>query len=272
MEQRDKIIDSETGYESHSEKLKFDDIDLLYENFPSDNSKHPLNDYFNSLESFLKFVSDDIEYSSSMIDNLVKYIKENRSSEETEILLDAVSEENKTIKNFVLALSGFFENYNSSELEDIRFNNFMDDILVRIAGYTESKKISIFKKFGADVNVRVNKEQFYLACFHLIKSWCENLAQNSKIFITSRENNNKIEIEIKDNISGIPDETLQYIFEPTNPAEHDWEFSLVFANKIIKDHFGKISVNRSDKLNTLIITLPVIIENDFNSLINERLV
>ena len=272
MEQRDKIIDSETGDDSKSERLKFEDIDLLYENFPSDNSKHSLNDYFNSLGSFLKFLSDDIEYSTGLIDNLTKHIKDNKNSDEIDILLNAVNEENKTIKNFILALSGFFENYNNSEFENVRFNNFMDDILIRIAGYTESKKISIFKKFESDVIVRINKEQFYLACFHIIKSWCENIDENGKIFITSRENNDKIEIEFRDNISGIPDEILQYIFEPSNPLVHNWEFGLVLANKIINNHLGKISVNRSDEFNILIVTLPIITKNEFDNIINERLI
>jgi len=207
-----------------------------------------------------------------LIDNLLMHIKNNKSSDGTDILLDAVDKENNTIKNTLLALSGFFENSTKPELENLKFNDLMDDILIRLAGYTESKKISIFKKFEADVNVKINQEQFYLACFHITKSWCENIGKNGKIFITSRENNNKIEIEFKDNISGIPDEILKYIFEPSNPLEHDWEFSLVLANKIINDHFGKISVNRTAELNTLIITLPIIIENEFNNLINERLI
>ncbi|MGA9295441.1 MAG: HAMP domain-containing sensor histidine kinase [Ignavibacteriaceae bacterium] len=272
MEQRDKFIESETGDENRLEKLMYEDMDLLYENFPSDNSKHSLNDYFISLGSFLKFLSADIDYSTNLIDNLLIHIKDNKSSDNIAILLNAVNEENNTIKNFVLALSGFFENDGNPELENVNFNNLIDDILVRIAGYTESKKISIFKKLGDDVNVKVNKEQFYLACFHIIKSFCENINENGKIFITSRENNNKIEIEFRDNVSGIPDEILKYIFEPVNPLKHNWEFGLVLANKIIKDHFGKISVNRTEELNTLIVTLPIIFENDFNNLINERLI
>ncbi|MEJ2613358.1 MAG: hypothetical protein P8Z35_00215, partial [Ignavibacteriaceae bacterium] len=111
-------MDSETGDKSHLERLKFDDMDLLYENFPSDNSKHSLNDYFNSLGSFLKFVSDDIDYSTGLIDNLLMHIKDNKNSDDIDILLNAVDEENKTIKNFVLALSGFFENYDNSEPEN----------------------------------------------------------------------------------------------------------------------------------------------------------
>ena len=200
------------------------------------------------------------------------HLKNNRNSNDIDVLLNAASEENKTIKNFMLVLSNFFDDKDNLKFENVKFNNIMDDILVRLAEYTESKKISIFKKFDTNVDARINKQQFYLACFHIIKSWCENIAENGKIFITIKENNNKIEIEFRDNISGIPDEILKYIFEPSNPLEYDWEFGLVLANKIIGDHFGKLSVNRSEELNTLIITLPILTENEFNDLINERLI
>ena len=272
MEQQDKYIESGTGYENKLEKLKFEDLDLLYENFQDDNFKHSLNDYFSSLDSFLKFLSTNIEYSTNLIDNLLIHFDNVKNADDVDLLLNAVNEENRTIKNFINLLSNFFESRNNLEFENVRFNRVMNDTLVRLAEFTESQKISIFGKLGTDVYVKINKEQFYLACFHIIKSWCENISEDRKIFIKTRKNNNNIEIEFKDDIAGIPDKILKYIFEPSNPLEHDWEFDLVLANKIIKDHHGRISVNGSEELNTFTITLPIITENDFDNLITERLI
>lgn len=272
MEQQDKYTESVTRHENQLEKLKYEDMDLLYENFPSDNFKHSLNDYFSSLSSFLKFLSTNIEYSTNLIDDLLIHFDNVKNADDVDLLLNAVNEENKTIKNFINLLSNFFESRNNLEFENVRFNKVIDDILVRLAEYTESQKISIFRKLGTDVYVKIDKEQFYLACLHIIRSWCENISENRKIFITTKKNNNKIEIEFKDDIAGIPDGILKYIFEPSNPLEYDWEFDLVLANKIIKDHSGKISVNGSEELNTLIITLPIITENEFDNLINERVI
>ena len=272
MEREDKYIESGSKYDNQLEKLKFEDMDLLYENFPSDNFKHSLTDYFGSLGAFLKFLYTDIDHSTALLDNLLMHIKNNGNPNDIDILLNAANEETRTIKNLIITLQNFFEDKSGLELETVKFNGVLDDILVRLAEYTESKNISIFKKFGADVNIKIDKEQLYLACFHIIKSWCENISGNGKIFITSKENNNRIEIEFRDNNTGIPDDILKYIFEPSNPLEHEWEFDLVLANKIIKDHSGKISVNHSEKLNTLIITLPVTLEHEFNNLINERII
>ena len=270
MDQQNKYVEPGIDDRNQAEKLKFEDMDILYENFQND--KHSLNDYFSSLGSFLKFISSNIDYSTNLIDNLIAHLKDNRNPGEIELLSNAVNEENKTIKHFIGLLSGFFESRNSFVLESSEFNKVMDDILVRLAEYTESKRISIFKKFGEDVIVKIDKDQFFLACLQIIKSWCENISENGKIFITTKKNNNKIEIEFRDNISGIPDEILKYIFEPSNPLEHDWEFDLVLANKIINEHFGKISVNRSEELNTLVITLPIFRGNEFDNLISERLI
>ena len=273
MEQEEKYIGSRSAYENHLEKLKSRDMNLLYENFPMDESKHSLNDYFSSLSSFLKFLSNNIDYSTNLIDKFLIHLENNRNPDQRELLLDAIRDENKAITDFMNLLSDFFESRSNLKFENIRFNKVMDDILVKIAEYTESKKISIFKKFGTDVLVKINEAQFYLACLQIIKSWCENISENGVIYITTNtKNKNKIEIEFRDDNLGIPDEILKYIFEPSNPLEHDWEFNLVLANKIIKDHLGKISVRRSEEVDALVITLPIITENELENLINERLI
>ena len=220
----------------------------------------------------MKFLSVNIEHSTNLIENLLKHLENNDNREDVDILLRAAENENSSVKNFMVLLSNFFERKDDLELENEKFNQIMDNILIRLAEYTESKKISIFRKFGEDASVKINKEQFYLACLQIIKSWCENITEHGKIYITTKKNNEKIEIELRDSISGIPDEILKYIFEPSNPLEHEWEFGLVLANKIINDHKGKISVSRSEGLNTLTITLPAFEENEFNNLINERII
>lgn len=244
MEQRNKFIETGSGYDHQGEKLKFEDMDLLYENFPSENYKHSLSDYFKSISTFLKFLSVDINYSTNLINKLLLYLQNNRNKEDADILINAVNSENRILENFIELVSDFFENQNNIELEKVNFNRSLDDILIKIAEYTEEKKVSIFKKFDADVNVQINKEKFYLACRLIFRSWCENIEENGKIFVTTKRNDNKVEIKFKDNISGIPDEILKYIFEPSTPLEYEWEFGLVLANKIINDHCGKISVSR----------------------------
>ena len=110
MEQRDKLIESETEDESNLETLRFKDLDLLCENFSSYDSKHSLNDYFSSIGSFLKFLSDDIEYLTSLIDNLLMHLKNNKNSNNIDILLNTVDNENKTIGKISISRS---EKFNS---------------------------------------------------------------------------------------------------------------------------------------------------------------
>lgn len=268
---KDSFSETNSGDDDQIERLKFDDMDLLYENFPADTHKHFLGKYFKSLNSFLKFLSDDMHYFNNLINNLLFHLENNDNAEQKNILVNEIANENKSIKNYIDMILNFFENNNDLQLENVNLNQTLEKILVRLAEYTDSKKISIFRKFASDLKIKINEEQFYQAMFQIIKCWCQNIYEYSEIYITAGENNTNIEIEIYDNISGIPDEILKNIFEQSSPLDYEWEFGLVLANKIINDHNGKISVKRSDKLNTFTITLPDFSKNEFTDQISERI-
>ncbi len=266
-----RLIETQSGSDEQMERLKFEDMDLLYENFPTDIHKHSLGKYFRSLNSFLKFVSDDIHYFNNLINNLLFHLENNDNPEQKNILLNEVANGNKSIKNYIDMILNFFENRNDLQFEIVSLNQTMEESLVKLAEYTDSRKINIFRKFDADIKVKINKEQFYQALLQIIKSWSQNICEDGNIYITTKKNINNIEIEFYDNISGIPDEILKNIFEPSSPLDYEWEFGLVLADKIINDHNGKISVKSSDKLNTFTITLPAFNENEFSTLISERI-
>ena len=267
----DSFFEADSSNNEQIERLKFDDMDLLYENFPADIHKHSLGNYFKSLNSFLKFLSEDIHYFNNLINNLLFHLENNDNTGKKSTLVNEIANENKSIKNYIDMILNFFENRNDLQLEIVSLNRTLEEILVRLAEYADSRRISIFRKFEGDLKIKINEEQFYQAMFQIIKSWCQNIYENGQIYITALENNTNIEIEIYDNISGIPDEILKNIFEQSIPLDYEWEFGLVLANKIINDHNGKISVKRSDKINTFTITFPVFNKNEFNDQISERI-
>ena len=250
------------------EELKFEDMDVLYENVLEDtqDGPHSLDEYFKSIISFLRFLSSDINYSTNVIDSLLTHLEKKESSKETKAIIKSISQENSVIKNYIDIIFNFFESGSKKGIEIVSFNENMDEILIKLAEYTESKKINIFRKFDTDVRVKLNKDYFYFACFQIIKNWCKNFPEGGNIYITARKDIGKIEIEFRDNNSGIPDEILRNIFEPSNALDtNETEFGLVLANKIITDHCGKISVSKSKEMNSFTITLPTFEEDELEN-------
>ena len=246
--------------DGNPEELKFENMDLLYENIPGEslNRPHKLNEFFKSVNSFLKFLSADINYLTGSIDSFLIQLENKSPNKEVSALANAAYIESGIIKNYITTVQNFFENNNDLYFENVSFNENMDYILTKLAEYTGFKKINIFKKFDDDCIVKINKDQFYLACFQIIKNWCRCLPDNGNIYITTKKSYRNIEIKFKDDKVGIPDDILKNIFEPPNNLDNnEIEFGLILANKIINNHCGKISVSKSKELNSFIITLPL---------------
>ena len=82
------------------------------------------------------------------------------------------------------------------------------------------------------------------------------------VWLTTRRNDEGIEVRIKDNGSGIPDEVIDKIFNPfftTKPTDQGTGLGLSLCNDIIRQHGGAISVTSEPGESTeMVIELPLV--------------
>jgi CRP-like cAMP-binding protein len=209
-----------------------------------------------SVNSLLMLLSEDINYSTKLVYSLLERIKENY--EGTGLLINSIISENRTIKNYVDAIIDYFKEDNVLQLEIVSFNQTMDYILLKLAGYAESNEINIFRKYGEDALVEIDDDKFYITCLQILKRICRNISEDKKILVTVNKNSSNIEIEFKDDRFEIPSDLSGNIFKPLDSIEnYKNEFGLVLANKILNDHKGKVLVSKSGKLELFSLTLPI---------------
>jgi signal transduction histidine kinase len=81
------------------------------------------------------------------------------------------------------------------------------------------------------------------------------------VSVSTKRNNGKVEISVKDNGNGIPQKVLDKIFQPfftTKPTGQGTGLGLSLSYDIVKAHGGEIKVNTIENEQTeFIITLPI---------------
>ena len=120
--------------------------------------------------------------------------------------------------------------------------NALNDILHLLAGYTEFRKVKLFRKFEADASILLDKNLFYQAGLQIVKFLCENIAGNGSIFVTTLRTKETIIIDFKSNGPKLSDEQLKKISGEFISIESP---GLVFARRIIVEHNGTMVTQNS---------------------------
>ncbi len=96
---------------------------------------------------------------------------------------------------------------------------------------------------------------------NLLSNAIDAISEKGKIWITTKRNNDKAEISIKDNGYGIPKEVESKLFDPfftTKPVGEGTGLGLSISYGIIKEHHGEIKVNSIEEDGSeFLIILPI---------------
>ena len=106
-----------------------------------------------------------------------------------------------------------------------------------------------------DVELFADKKQLAIACNNLIFNAIQAIDGKGTIEITVEGNDGSIIIQVKDSGSGIPQETLNHIFEPLfTTKQQGTGLGLSSVKSIIESHGGIVSATSPPTIFT--ITLP----------------
>lgn len=190
---------------------------------------------------------------------------------QTKEYLELINEGIENIETVVKKLLGFARQQPASE-------NVIDvnDSIIKVVNLFELrlKEKNIDIQFNLEKNlgsVKIEHHLFQEVIMNLLLNSYDAISGNGKIIIsTGKEDETKIYMSIKDNGSGMDEETIKKIFDPfftTKEIGTGTGLGLSVCLGIIESHDGKIEVQ--SKLNegtTFKITLPTATENEnFNN-------
>ena len=121
---------------------------------------------------------------------------------------------------------------------------------IEIVSITKSDTLSVF----------CDEEQLQLVFVSVIKNAIAASAPNNKLFISCTKKESHVDITIKDQGVGIPQERLDRLFEPFYCIkENGTGLGLMVSYKIIKEHHGTIKISSETGVGTTVnISLPLL--------------
>jgi signal transduction histidine kinase len=195
-----------------------------------------------SLNKIANFLIQDIRNPIVTIKQYAEHIKKQSINEDILPVLDMIEEQADAVMNLVQTTLRYSEGILISKPITILFSTAMDNILALLAEYVESRDIKLFKKYNGDGLVKLDRKEFYQACFQIAKNACDAMPQGGNFYVIVTRKGESIRIEFKDTGIGIPDSIKDRIFEPfmSHGKEDRTGLGLAIADKIVKEHNGKI--------------------------------
>ncbi|TAN45628.1 MAG: hybrid sensor histidine kinase/response regulator [Nitrospirae bacterium] len=109
--------------------------------------------------------------------------------------------------------------------------------------------------------LRINMQRHFMAMAirHILRNSIDATPQGGTVRVTTSEANDRVVVTISDTGQGIPEDSMNKIFEPFySTKSHRFGMGLPLVKQIISEHLGEISVESViGKGSTFTITLPV---------------
>ncbi len=166
----------------------------------------------------------------------------------------------KEVKRMTLLLDEFvsFARMKQSDLHQVDFQLFIDDLQTMYAKEIESKKL-IIKNNISHTKLQLDRDTFLQLCINLIKNGFES-TNDAVVKITIEKKKDALQISISDNGNGFSEAKLIDSFKPFDTTKENGSgLGLVICHRIILDHKGDMILqNNKDGGGEVVITLPII--------------
>ena len=168
------------------------------------------------------------------------------------------------IMNEALRLERYLESLQSKvseiKLEEGDINQVIEDNCQLLQKDFEDRCITILKSLAPDLP----RSQFDVVKIHevflnLLQNAVEAIRDSGVIRVDTWQDSGKICVQISDNGRGIPSDEIYKIFTPFYTTKEEGSgLGLAFAQRIVKDHGGNISVTSAEGRGaTFLVTLPL---------------
>jgi len=162
--------------------------------------------------------------------------KEPRLTEFLDIADDEINSSNKIINDLL-----GFSRVVKPAVSSTRIKQVIDDALSRVP---IPENIELTKRLDTDLNeIEVDPDQIQKVLLNIIMNAVQAMPEGGKLTVSTREEGKFLEVEITDTGGGIPEETLDKIFEPlfTTRAK-GIGLGLAVSKSIVDRHGGHIEV------------------------------
>ncbi len=232
------------------------------------------------IQNPLNFVTNFSEVNKDLITEMKAEIEKGNINEAIEIAKDISDNEEKIIfhgKRADAIVKGMLQHSrtNTGQIEPTDINALADEFLRLSYHGLRAKDKSFNAKFETDFDATIGKIKIIpqdigrvilnliTNAFYVVdkkkKSGIENY--DPTVTVSTKKTGNKVEVRVKDNGSGIPQNVLDKIFQPfftTKPSGEGTGLGLSLSYDIVKAHGGDLKVHtKEEEGTTFTIILPL---------------
>jgi signal transduction histidine kinase len=206
------------------------------------------------------FIAYDLKKPILVSKRYAEHLQKKDLPMEIKQVVNLMLEQLNQVASQVMAASDFTEGTTILRRQAISLNDTLHEFAIDIHNFTRSKNCKVEYGLGEDVDVYVDKKEFYQCYFNIVKNACESLPEGGNVFVTTEKNEDRVEINFEDRGIGIENADLKHVFEPlwTKNKLNNSGLGLSISQKIIEDHKGSITIKSEKNVGTnVIISLPI---------------
>ncbi len=213
-----------------------------------------------SLGKMGNFISYDLKKPILVSKRYAEHLQKKDLPMDVKQVINLMLEQLNQVASQIVAASDYTEGTTILRRQPISLNDTLHEFAIEIHNFVRTKNCKVEYSLGEDVNVYVDKKEFYQCYFNIVKNSCEALPEGGNIFVTSERKGDRIEINFEDRGIGISNSDLKHVFEPlwSKNKFNNSGLGLSISQKIIEDHEGSITIKSEKNVGTnVIISLPI---------------
>jgi signal transduction histidine kinase len=206
------------------------------------------------------FLTYDLKKPILTCKRYAEHLKKKDLAFDVKQVVNLLDEQLDQVSSQITSASGFTEGTTLLRRQPVSLNDILYDFAFRTQGLTKSFNCKVEHELTSDVNINVDKREFYQCFYNIIKNSCEALPEGGIIIISTKIKDNNIEIVFNDRGIGIDSHDIEKVFDPlyTKNKKNNSGLGLSISQKIVEDHGGAIRITSEKENGTnVIISLPI---------------
>jgi len=213
-----------------------------------------------SLGEMVAGISHEIRNPLGIVSSTAELLKQKLARSEREVqLADVIVEEANRLNSIVTDFLNFARPQ-APNLMPCKVNEVMEKNLTFLAPEIDKNGYQIYKRFADDIpEIEADPGLLYQAFLNILMNAMQAMPEGGAIYIELSARGNTLTILFGDEGPGIPDETLNKIWEPFFTTKDKGSgLGLPIVKKVIEGHGGTIEIeNGPEKGAQVTVTLPV---------------
>ncbi len=242
---------------TESTNYKFDDIDISNQTIPAEYLNK--NGESSELAKLANFIMQDVKAPLLTVKHYSSLLSRFDLSEEVKKVVMLISAQTSSVIDLLQASIDFSAQNIKNKIEELSFNELMNNNLTLLSDYVESRNVKLFKKLDEDVKINIDARKLYVACYYIARFSCDMMKQGGNLYVSSKVEKDSLKLNLKDDNKILNGNNLNEAYDVN--FSHDGVsktgLSLAISKFLLESMDCKLEIMSSGTETNYIVSIPV---------------